>query len=346
MDPRATSTERPPDDLRVLQAVYAALLAFNRLERAKERVVEQREELTPPYIVRHRGPRREGERVERETSVALRIAKRFLSRTALYGVWLAAGLTAAFGIVGCTSGRARTADAPPVDANRERLRQDLAFLSETPVAECPELPLSPPPAPVRTHSVKAGETLWRIASSYGIDVRELQRKNGVADPGSLKVGQVLVLPGAPGTSATPADRGPAPSSSAGSGASRAVTRSAPGVDAAFRWPIAGRVIADHGVEGMDIEADAGETVTAIRSGTVSFVSDRLQGYGKTVVLSHPDGYQSFYAYNSEILVQTGDVVRQGDAIAKAGTTGRAERPTLHFRLFREGTPVDAARVLR
>lgn len=347
-DPAVPSDPPASEDLRVLQAVYAALLAFNRLERARQRGEELREGLTPPYIVRHRGPRRETGQVDRETSVALRIAKRFLSRTALYGVWLAAGLTAALGLSGCASGRPKGGDAAPADANRERLRQDLAFLSSPPVADCPELPASPLPATVRTHSIKPGETLWRIASIYGVEVRDLQRKNGIADPGSLKVGQVLVLPGAPSAMETgaAADTRPLSTPVAATTLTRTGSRASATADAGFRWPIEGRVIADHGMEGVDIAADAGEAVTAVRSGTVSFVSDRLQGYGKTVVLSHPDGYQSFYAYNGEILVQTGDAVRQGDAIARAGTTGRAERPTLHFRLFKEGTPVDAAKVMR
>lgn len=340
----------PPasEDLLVLQAVYAALLAFNRLERARLRGEEIRESLTPPYVVRHRGPRRITGQVNRETSVALRIAKRFLSRTALYGVWLAAGLTAVLGLAGCASGHPKAGVAAPVDANRERLRQDLAFLSNAPVADCPELPASPLPASARTHTVKAGETLWRIASTYGVEVRDLQRKNGIADPGSLKVGQVLVLPGAPSPMETgaAADARPVSTPVSATTSPRVGSLTSPAADAGFRWPIGGRVIADHGVDGVDIAADAGEAVTAVRSGTVSFVSDRLQGYGKTVVLSHPDGYQSFYAYNGEILVQTGDVVRQGDTIARAGTTGRAERPTLHFRLFKEGTPVDAAKVMR
>ena len=46
-----------------------------------------------------------------------------------------------------------------------------------------------------THTVAAGENLYRIGLLYGINWVDLAQANGITDPASLYVGQVLVLPG-------------------------------------------------------------------------------------------------------------------------------------------------------
>lgn len=46
----------------------------------------------------------------------------------------------------------------------------------------------------RTHTVQAGENLFRIAQFYCLTVDELSAINGIADPSQLFVGQVLILP--------------------------------------------------------------------------------------------------------------------------------------------------------
>lgn len=55
-----------------------------------------------------------------------------------------------------------------------------------------------------THTVQAGETLYRIANQYGTTVEALQTLNNIADPTQLKVGQVLKVSGKPAQ--TPSNR--------------------------------------------------------------------------------------------------------------------------------------------
>lgn len=58
-------------------------------------------------------------------------------------------------------------------------------------------PNRPEPAQqVRSHTVQAGETLFRIAKRYGVSVEALQRANGIADPTTLRIGQQLAIPSA------------------------------------------------------------------------------------------------------------------------------------------------------
>ena len=45
------------------------------------------------------------------------------------------------------------------------------------------------------HVVSAGETLFRIATSYGLTVSDLQQANGISDPTVIFAGQELIIPG-------------------------------------------------------------------------------------------------------------------------------------------------------
>ncbi|HEX2988402.1 MAG TPA: LysM peptidoglycan-binding domain-containing protein [Chloroflexota bacterium] len=64
-------------------------------------------------------------------------------------------------------------------------------------------PTSPPvpQAPVSAaasgaqYTVKSGDTLFSIAKAYGVKPQSIQDANGLADPGKLKLGQTLLIPG-------------------------------------------------------------------------------------------------------------------------------------------------------
>ena len=47
-----------------------------------------------------------------------------------------------------------------------------------------------------TYTVQAGDTLFKIATSFGLTVAELAEANGIINPNVLEIGQVLVIPGA------------------------------------------------------------------------------------------------------------------------------------------------------
>ena len=59
-------------------------------------------------------------------------------------------------------------------------------------------------------------------------------------------------------------------------------------------------------------------------------ADDLTGYGKTVVLSHPGGFHTIYAQNSEILVRLGDFVPKKTPVARVGKKERVAY--LHFQI--------------
>lgn len=92
-------------------------------------------------------------------------------------------------------------------------------------------------------------------------------------------------------------------------------------------------------QGIDIAAPIGTPILASSSGTVEFAGWTDGGYGYMVELRHPDGSLTRYAHASKVLVQKGQAVTQGEAIALIGSTGRSTGPHLHFEIHLPGVGV-------
>jgi murein DD-endopeptidase MepM/ murein hydrolase activator NlpD len=110
----------------------------------------------------------------------------------------------------------------------------------------------------------------------------------------------------------------------------------------FIWPLKGTVLkkADTNDMGISIKAYEGQEVKCVKSGLVAFISPSYEGYGKTIIIRHTNGFMSFYAHNSDILVKLNDLVKQGQIISRAGRTGRVTQAQLGFWLFKNANPID------
>ncbi len=91
--------------------------------------------------------------------------------------------------------------------------------------------------------------------------------------------------------------------------------------------------------GADFAADTGTPVLATADGTVALAEEHFFG-GKSVFLDHGDGLISMALHLSEISVEPGQMVRQGEVIGEVGSTGRSTGPHLHFGLRWRGARVD------
>lgn len=69
----------------------------------------------------------------------------------------------------------------------------------TPTPETPTA--TPTPVCPSTHTVQAGENLYRIALRYGLTYQELAAANGIANPNAIQAGMVLTIPGCGGEEA-------------------------------------------------------------------------------------------------------------------------------------------------
>jgi len=98
-------------------------------------------------------------------------------------------------------------------------------------------------------------------------------------------------------------------------------------------------------QGWLFDAPGGTEVGAVAYGRVAY-ADWLRGYGMLVILDHGDGYMSLYGQNQSLLVEVGDWVRPGQAIALAGDSGGREAAGLYFQIRHDGEPVDPAGWIR
>ena len=81
---------------------------------------------------------------------------------------------------------------------------------------------------------------------------------------------------------------------------------------------------------MDIAGDTGTPVLAPAGGVVTLWHPDMYFTGGTLIVDHGHGITSTFIHLSDTLVAEGDVVTQGQAIAKVGATGRATGPHLHW----------------
>ncbi len=179
------------------------------------------------------------------------------------------------------------------------------------------------------HTLKKGETLWRIARAYQIPTQEIVKVNRLPDATKLKTGQRIFIPGAVKVLENPEE----------------TTASNVPANESFIWPAKGRILSYFSNlkeksfnKGIDIALQPGTAVTAARSGKVSFAHERLKGLGKIIIVDHGDGYQTVYGHLSEIWVKPGDKVDQGMVIAKSGSTGRNLGASLHFEVREDHQP--------
>ena len=106
-------------------------------------------------------------------------------------------------------------------------------------------------------------------------------------------------------------------------------------------PFSGKRTFHHGV---DIAGKNGSNVVAVASGIVTFADDK-NGYGYLIEIDHGEGYVTRYGHNKEILIKTGDLVKQSDVIAKMGSTGRSTGPHVHFEVLKNGKKINPRKFL-
>ena len=83
-------------------------------------------------------------------------------------------------------------------------------------------------------------------------------------------------------------------------------------------------------KGLDIKVYIGDTIRAAFDGKVRVVKYEHRGYGKYVVIRHPNGLETIYGHMSKYLVAENQEVRAGDPIGLGGNTGRSTGSHLHF----------------
>src|SRR5258706_6279959 len=97
--------------------------------------------------------------------------------------------------------------------------------------------------------------------------------------------------------------------------------------------------------GLDLGAEVGTEIMAIKSGDVIEAGYETDAYGNTVLIDHGKGLTSRYAHLTKIEVKIGDYVTTETEIGKVGITGHSTGPHLHLEIRQNGIPLNPLSVL-
>lgn len=198
---------------------------------------------------------------------------------------------------------------------------------------------SPEETVVVTHKVQAGESLSLIAKRYNTTVGDIVNENQMTNT-VLKAGQSIKVP-------------------AKKVKNFKVTTVSNKTNEKYAWksPTKGWLSSPYGWRyhpvkkknkfhaGLDLAAPKGTAIHCVAPGRVIYAGYR-GGYGKLVIVSHENGISTRYGHCSQILVKNGQIVKEGQLIAKVGATGVATGNHLHFEVRKNGKTQNPANYIK
>ena len=164
-----------------------------------------------------------------------------------------------------------------------------------------------------SYAVRDGDTVWQIAREQGFDPHQILDINNLSEDHQLVVGERILLP-----------------------------KTGPDTKSGFQWPTTGRVIAGfnervNNVPNNGLEILAAVTdITASADGKVVFC-DYINGWGKTLIIKHPQEFYTIYANLTDFAVALGRFVHKNEVI---GQTSLVSRKPLHFEIRKNYIPRD------
>lgn len=227
-----------------------------------------------------------------------------------------------------------------------------------------------------TYTVKAGDSINRIAKANGVSVDALRKENGLTSA-AIRIGQTLKIPGgkasatdqvvtasvpkkadekvAKADSTKPAEyTAPVAKQSVEVASKEDTSEPSPKATgiSKYRWPVRGAVIAGYGAnvegnrnDGINISVPEGTPIKAAENGVVIYSGSSLKELGNAVLVRHDDGTVTVYGNASELKVQRGQKIQRGQTLAASGMSGTASQPQVHFEVRKNASAVNPATFL-
>jgi murein DD-endopeptidase MepM/ murein hydrolase activator NlpD len=320
--------------------------------------------------------------VRRPHEGALVWLRRIPRRELLLGVVLALGVLAPLAFRFSASGPSRQSLGLPEAGEGENILYQ-HLIPEEPAATASPKGASIGTLRLARYTIQQGDTLSLIAQRFGLTMDSLISFNGIQDARSLKVGGVLAVPNASGLKYR-VRRGDSLEGIAKRFGialneildwnSQESSLIRPGQELfipnarlseqelnrvfgrLFILPARGRLSSRFGVRGdpitglsrfhngIDLAGAIGTPVVAAMSGKVIMLGFN-PNFGRYIILSHPEAFQTLYGHLDSFLVRKGQRVKQGEAIGLMGNSGYSTGSHLHFSIFNRGEPVDPFRYL-
>ncbi len=181
------------------------------------------------------------------------------------------------------------------------------------------------------HTIQKGDTFSKIAQTYDVEVEDITVFNDI-DATKLIKGNKIIIPNGI------KQRKVAVAKSTLKIKTTSYISNRSSSTGYYIRPTTGRTTSLFGPRkgkyhyGIDYGAPTGTPIVAAADGTV-IKTTCGSGYGKCLVIKHPNGTQSLYAHASKIYVGVGSKVKQGQKVAAIGSTGRSTGPHLHFEII-------------
>ncbi len=213
------------------------------------------------------------------------------------------------------------------------------------------------------HEVGEGETLWKIARAYDVDLEAIMRANNIDHARHIQPGMQLVIPGEVerrSLSETDIAQNPRETSEETAPADSVAQEVQPDepdeqtevspadVDFSPVWPVSGRLIQrfrsrdDPTARGIRIEAPLGSEVKAVESGNVKLAGrwEAEERLGKIVIIYHNEEFASVYAHLDNLEVREGERVERGQVIGEVGESGMVDKPQCYLEIRYNLQPED------
>ncbi len=107
-------------------------------------------------------------------------------------------------------------------------------------------------------------------------------------------------------------------------------------------PVAGGIVVSgpKGLRGISLKAPAGTPVLAVCAGRIVYAG-WFKGYGNLLIIDHGDKFHTVMGNASELLKKEDDWVKTGEPVAKVGSSGSLDGPSLYFEIRQGGIPVNS-----
>lgn len=184
------------------------------------------------------------------------------------------------------------------------------------------------------HEVKEGETVSELADRFGVSAEKIREYNELKKADQLATGAILDIPG--GEKPQRAKQNSSQTNTGVTGTHQpSRTASSRSVSTGYflhPLPDSRRSQGLHGYNAVDFAAPTGSAVRAAASGQVtkSVGAGWNGGYGKFIVVRHPNGTKTLYSHLSSVIVARGQRIAKGQTLGYVGDTGHSTGPHLHF----------------
>jgi len=177
------------------------------------------------------------------------------------------------------------------------------------------------------YDIQPGDTLNSIAEKYSVDVNKIISYNIGLSPSKLENRNTIIIPYAKPLKT-----------------SYYTSSALPEYPGYFAVPTTGWNWGKlHNYNAVDIANACGTAVYVCAEGLVSevYTSGWNGGYGKYILVEHPNSTKTLYAHLDKSIVSVGDYVSQGDVIGYIGNTGKTDGVTgchLHLEVIGAKNP--------